>query len=100
MPAKTQDINQILASSKNLYEAVMVIASRARQINEEQYQKKRDRQILEELEGGFDDEFMQAELEEQEIKELGEDEENPINQALDDFLDNKLNYRYRDTEEQ
>ena len=78
----------------------MVIASRARQINEEQYQKKRDRQILEELEGGFDDEFMQAELEEQEIKELGEDEENPINQALDDFLDNKLNYRYRDTEEQ
>ena len=54
MPAKTQDIGKILELSENLYEAVMVIARRARQINEEYYQKKRDHQILEELEGGFD----------------------------------------------
>ena len=94
MPAKTQDIGQVLQKAENLYEAVMVIARRARQINEEQYQRKRDRQIMEELEGGFDEEFMQSELEEGETAEIVEDEENPINHAQDEFLTDKLSHDY------
>lgn len=94
MPAKTQDINLVLKKAENLYEAVMVIARRARQINEEQYQRKRDRQIMEELEGGFDEEFMQSEMEEAEATEIVEDEENPINHAQDEFLDDHLQHDY------
>jgi len=43
MPAATQDLEKYLSLSENLYEAAIVIAKRARQINEELYQKKRGR---------------------------------------------------------
>ncbi len=94
MPAKTQDIGKILELSENLYEAVMVIARRARQINEEYYQKKRDHQILEELEGGFDEDFMHTEQDENEIKPAAESDENPIMHAQEDFLQQRLDYQY------
>ena len=58
MPAKTLDLSSILNISENLYEAAIIIAKRSRQINEELYQKKRDRQILEELDGDFDEDFL------------------------------------------
>ena len=41
MPAKTIDFNKIMELSENLYEAVLVMGKRARQLNEELYQKKR-----------------------------------------------------------
>lgn len=94
MPADTQDIRQYLERSENLYEAAMAIAKRARQINEELYQKKRDRQILEELEGEFEEEFMNLEEEKAAVEEPIEDEENPINTARDEFLNDKLIIRY------
>ena len=94
MPARTQDIDKLLELSENLYEAVMVIARRARQINEEYYQKKRDHQILEELEGGFDEEFMNTEDEEIDTRLPAEADENPIMHAQNDFLNHKLDYQY------
>ena len=92
MPAKTQDLRVMLQISKNLYEASIVMAKRAKQINEEMYQKKRDRQILEELEGGFDDDFMHADLDEKETAQAVEDDDNPVVHALEDFLNKKLHY--------
>ncbi len=94
MPAKTQDIGGVLETAENLYEAVMVIARRARQINEEYYQKKRDHQILEELEGGFDEDFMNLEQEEVETNVAPETEENPITIAQREFLEGKLEFHY------
>jgi DNA-directed RNA polymerase subunit K/omega len=94
MPARTQNIDKILEISDNLFEAVMVIARRARQINEEYYQKKRDHQILEELEGGFDDDYLNAEEDEAEAKPVVEPDENPITHAQNDFMDQKLDYQY------
>ena len=94
MPARTQDINMLLDISDNLYEAVMVMARRARQINEEFYQKKRDHQILEELEGGFEEDFLHTEPDEIEIKEPGENDENPISYAQREFLEGKIDYHY------
>ncbi len=94
MPARTQNINGLLGISENLYEAVMVMAKRARQINEEFYQKKRDHQILEELEGGFEDDFLNNEPDEIEIKEPVENEENPVTHSLREFLNRKLAYHY------
>lgn len=96
MPAKTQDLSEFLRISQNLYEAALVIAKRARQINEDLYQKKRDKQILEELEGGIEEEFLQAPLEEEEVEEIVE-EENPIVTAQREFLENKLEFYYEPT---
>ena len=95
MPASTQDLKKFLDIAQNLYEAVMVISKRARQINEELYQKKRDRQILEELEGGFETDFLQLEQEEVEVEKAEiEEEENPVVTAQREFLDGKLEFHY------
>lgn len=94
MPAKTLDLRNMLTISENLYEAAMIIAKRSRQINEELYQKKRDRQILEELEGGFDEDFMPGESEEIEPQEETEKENNPIVQAHEEFLEGEIDFHY------
>ena len=90
MPAKTQDIRQVLNIAENLYEAVLMMARRARQLNDEMYQKKRDRQILEELEGGFEDDFSAMDPDDRDMKNAAEDEENPVTFALTEFLDRRL----------
>lgn len=92
MPAKTQDINYLLTIANNLYEVAMVAAKRARQINEEFYQKKRDHQILEELEGGFEDEFMHED--DDASKNLAENDENPVNYAMDEFRQKRLGFQF------
>lgn len=97
MPAETQDTNLFLQKSENLYEVVMVVAKRARQINEEQFQRMRDRQILEELDGEFEEEFLHTEDEKVEIEEPVESEENPILAAQKEFLEEKIDYNYEAT---
>ncbi len=94
MPAETQDLNKFLENTENLYEAAMVIAKRSRQINEELFQKKRDRQILEELEGEFEEEFLHTEEEKIEVEEPVEAEENPMVTAQREFLTLKLDFHY------
>ncbi|RMG68902.1 MAG: hypothetical protein D6715_01035 [Calditrichaeota bacterium] len=97
MPARTQDLERILSLSENLYEAIMIVAKRARQINEEFYQKKRDRQIREELDGSFEEELLHAEAEEWDMEISPEEEENPVVLALQEFLDGRLAYHYEPT---
>ncbi len=97
MPAETQDTSKYLESSENLYEAVMVMAKRARQLNEEQYQRMRDRQILEELDGEFEEEFLNLEEEKNEAEEPVETEENPVISAQKEFLNGKIEYHYEST---
>ncbi len=97
MPARTQDLERILSLSENLYEAIMIVAKRARQINEENYQKKRDRQIREEVEGSFDEDLLHAEAEDWDMEMSPEEEENPVVLALEEFLDGKLEYHYEPT---
>lgn len=94
MPAETQDIEKYLENAENLYEAAMVIAKRTRQVNEEQFQKKRDKQILEELEGEFEEEFLHTEEEKIESEEPEEREENPIITAQKEFLFKRLDFHY------
>lgn len=94
MPAKTLDLSNILNISENLYEAAMIIAKRSRQINEELYQKKRDRQILEELEGDFDEDFLPGESEEIEPQEETEKDENPVVHAHNEFLTDEIDFHY------
>ncbi len=94
MPAETQDFKKYLERAENLFEAAMVIAKRARQINEEIYQKKRDRQILEELEGEIEEDLLHGEEEKVEAEETYESEENPVVTAQREFLEGKLAFHY------
>ncbi|MEL6820892.1 MAG: DNA-directed RNA polymerase subunit omega [Calditrichota bacterium] len=100
MPAKTQDIRKLLEITGNLYEAALVMGRRARQINEEMYQKKRDRQILEELEGGFDEDFLQIDGDEADLHDSHLDEENPIIQAERNFLKKHLKFEFPNKKEE
>ncbi len=94
MPAETQDLSQYHENTENMYEAAMVIAKRCRQINEELFQKKRDRQILDELEGEFEEEFLHNEDEKLEAEEPVETEENPIVTSQREFLNDDLDFHY------
>ena len=93
MPAETQDFKKYTENSENFYEAVVVIARRARQINEEQFQKKRDRQILEELEGEIEEEFLNTEEKTIETEDTQE-EENALVTAQNEFIHDKLKFHY------
>lgn len=94
MPAKTIDFTKITELTENLYEAVLVMGKRARQINEELYQKKRDRLILEELEGGFEEEMLHSESLEAAESDESEIDINPIVKAQEDFFNGKLEFHY------
>jgi len=94
MPARTIDFSKIMEISENLYEAALIIGRRSRQINEEHYQKKRDRQILEELEGGFEEEFLHGEQIPPEEEQQIETDDNPVVQAQDEFLEGKIDFHY------
>ena len=86
MPAETQDTDKFLETSENLYEVVMIVSKRARQINEDQYQRMRDSQILEELDGEFEEEFLNLEEEKNETDDPVEPEENPVIGAQREYL--------------
>ncbi len=95
MPASTQNLKKFLERAENLFEATIIIAKRARQINEELFQKKRDQQILEELSGNFETEYLHLDQEEPESETMPmEEEENPVVTAQREFLDGKLEYHY------
>lgn len=97
MPAETQDTDKFLETSENLYEVVMIVSKRARQINEDQYQRMRDRQILEELDGEFEEEFLNLEDEKNETDEPVEPEENPVIGAQREYLKGEISHRYEST---
>ena len=97
MPAETQDTDKFRQNSENLYEAVMIISRRARQINEDQYQRMRDRQILEELDGEFEEEFLNLEEDKNETEEPIESEENPVITAQREFLKGEILFQYEST---
>ena len=95
MPASTQNLKKFLEQAENLFEAAMIIAKRARQINEELFQKKRDQQILEELSGNYEGDYLQVDQEEMEAETTQfEEEENPVVTAQREFLNGKLEYHY------
>lgn len=94
MPAETQNFQEYLEQTENLYEAAMVIASRSRQINEELFQKKRDRQILDELDGEMEEELLHIEEEQGDSGSPIETEENPVVTSTREFLEKKLSFHY------
>ncbi len=93
MAIKPVSLRKIEEKSKNIYEAVVVMSKRARQINQERYEE----QVIEESE----------ELELDVLDELPDikpedyvEKEKVTTKAMDEFLEGKVNWRVlEDTEE-
>ncbi len=91
MAIQTVDLEQLESTSHNVYEAVLVIAKRAREINGERIAKRKEKEILEE--SGYeqdmdvyDREFFEGIEHEKEI--------NPTVIAQEELMEGKLNFHY------
>jgi DNA-directed RNA polymerase subunit K/omega len=91
MAIKTLDLTDLEVQTDNVYEACLVIAKRAREINAGRIAERKEKEILEE--SGYDQEldiydreFMEGIEHEREI--------NPTVIAQDQLLEGKIKYRY------
>ena len=96
MAIKTLDLSEFEKKSANVYEACLVIAKRAREINAGRIAERKEKEILEESRYDqeldiYDREFMEGIEHEREI--------NPTVVAQDQLLDGKIKYHYVSEEE-
>ena len=96
MAIKTLDLEELVSTSNNIYEACLVIAKRAREINGERISKRKEKEILEE--SGYDQEL---DIYDREFFEgiEHEKETNATVIAQDELMNGKLNSRYITQEE-
>jgi len=86
----TLPLSKLEKYSKNIYEAVMVIAKRARQINEEQrIEMERELMFTEEPE---------EEKAKEEVEKPYKKLPKPTKVALDEMLQGKIRFRYKEEE--
>lgn len=96
MPLHTIDISKFESNADSLYEAIMVTAIRARQINDEmkfELAQRLEPVIAKETE---DDTIMNQDK--FNISVEFEKREKPTNQAIKEMLNNDIVYKYRDEE--
>ena len=102
MPLKPLDIEQVSAKAENIYEAIVVLLKRARQINEEM--KIEFNQRIEMLQSRI----FEPEAEETEQPQTNPDQiliaqefelrAKPTEVAIQELMDSKLTYRYKEDE--
>ncbi len=91
------DLRTLEAKTDNLYEAVVVAGKRARQINEDN--RLEFNQLVSTMIPAVEEDFEERGNPDQEKISLQfEKREKPHLAALDELLDNELEFRYRDSE--
>ena len=94
---ETLDLNELNKYAENIYEAIVIIAKRARQINIEQKQiLERESEIFDEDEEDFDNEGVEKDLVDRKYIRLPK----PTRIALDEYLAGKLRSKYLEDETQ
>lgn len=97
MEAHPIELKTVNSLTKNLYEAVIVAARRARQINEEN--RLEYNTIVNTIVPGPEDEFDErANPELLKIAQEFEKRDKPHQIALSELLDDRIKYRYKDEE--
>ena len=95
MPLQPLELKDIDKHAENIYEAIVVLSKRARQINEEL--KIRLNQELEMFSTRVDsEEEIETNPEQMRISIEFEKLAKPTQQAIGDLLDEKLSYHYKD----
>ncbi|MFQ5865408.1 MAG: DNA-directed RNA polymerase subunit omega [bacterium] len=89
---RTLPLTELDKYAENIYEAIIILAKRARQINDEQ-----KREFLQEIE--YDEDF--DEYEEEETDRIVKDAKlvnlpKPTTIALDEFLSGRIQYKYHE----
>ncbi|MDZ7722138.1 MAG: DNA-directed RNA polymerase subunit omega [candidate division KSB1 bacterium] len=92
--AETLALEKIEQNTENLYEAIVIIARRARQINEMQRQLI-ERELEQNEEEGLTDEMVEGDMIEHQFLKLPK----PTTVALNEMLDGKLTFEYLDKDE-
>jgi DNA-directed RNA polymerase subunit K/omega len=97
MGIQTIDLRKLDERTNNIYEAVVVAAKRARQLNNDN--RLEFNQLLSTIIPTVEDEFEERGNPEQEKISLQfEKREKPHLQALNELIDKELEYRYKDAE--
>jgi len=95
MPLEPLNLNDIDSHAENIYEAIVVLSRRARQINEEM--KIRLNQELEAFVTRSDtDEEIESNPEQQRVSIEFEKMPKPTQQAVSDLLTDQVTYRYKE----
>ena len=96
MAIQTLDLGELTKKSNTIYEACLIIAKRAREINADRIAKRKEKEILEET--GYDQDLDVYDREFFEGVEY-EKEINPTVIAQQELLDGKIKFRYITEEE-
>jgi len=98
MPLRPIDLSQLEGKAENTYEAIVVMSRRARQINEDI--KIQLNQRLEMLSTGVEtDEEVESNPDQLNVSLEFEQLPKPTAQALQEMLEGKLEFRYREKQE-
>lgn len=87
--AETLPLEEIQKNTENLYEAIVIIARRARQINEMQRQLI-ERELEQNEEEGLTEEMIEGDMIEHQFLKLPK----PTTVALNEMLEGKLSHEY------
>lgn len=101
MGLKPQNINEIESKASNIYEAIVLLARRSRQINEEQKIEFNQRmEVINQLAMPVSAEEDEPGINPDQVKISIEFDKKPkiVDQALTELLGNKLHYTYPETE--
>ncbi len=96
MPIRPVDLKQVTGDATSIYEAIVIMSRRARQINDELKDNLNRR--LEEVTGIGDDDGDIANLDQIEISREFDAIPKPTFLAIDEMLDDEIEFRYRDRE--
>lgn len=92
----TLPINDFEEKTENIYEAVIILAKRSRQINNDQKPTFNQGDDFDEEYDEFNDDIPTAEMLDREYEKLPK----PSSIALDEFFSGKIKYKYHEVEDE
>jgi DNA-directed RNA polymerase subunit K/omega len=100
MAIKTLEIKELESKAKNVYEAIVVLSKRARQINEEtklEFQQRIENLVA--LPGNPDEVEDVANPDQLKISLEFEKRPKPTEQAIEELMNDQLEHRYKEADE-
>lgn len=100
MAIKTLEIKELESKAKNVYEAIVVLSKRARQINEEtklEFQQRIENLVA--LPGNPDEVEDVANPDQLKVSLEFEKRPKPTEEAIEELMNDQLEYRYKEAEE-
>ena len=101
MSVKTLEIKEVEAKAANVYEAIVIMAKRARQINEEtkfEFQQRIENLVALPTDADEEDEQI-SNPDQLKVSLEFEKRPKPTDEAIEELMSNQLEYRYKEADE-